>query len=311
MKKLKKHIGIILSLALFAAMAMGSGSDNDGSKDIVTDDASDVVSDAGNGMEDGSDEASSDAPAPETTIEEQVLVDQDGIKVTAVAYESDDIWGDGIKLLLENNSETNVTVGCTAMIVNNYHISDLFSADIAAGKKANETLYLSSSELQAAGIETVGQIEIYFHVYNSDTWDDIFDTDVVTIQTSDYANMDTTPNDGGTEIYNDGGIRIVGKAVDENSFWGKAILLYAENTSGKNVTIQVDNLSINGFMMTPYFSCTVYDGKMAIDDITLMSSELEENGIESIDEVELTFTILDADTFQTIKATEPITFQTK
>ena len=67
-------------------------------------------------------------------------------------------------------------------------------------------------------------------------------------------------------------------------------------------------MSINGFMMTPYFSCDVYDGKKAIDDITIMSSELETNGIESIDEVELQFHIYNLDTYDTIADTDPITF---
>lgn len=61
--------------------------------------------------------------------------------------------------------------------------------------------------------------------------------------------------------YNEKGINIVGKTVDENSFWGTAILLYVENTSGKNVGISVDDMSINGFKMSPYFSTSVYDGK--------------------------------------------------
>lgn len=73
--------------------------------------------------------------------------------------------------------------------------------------------------------------------------------------------MDTTPNDSGTELYNENGIRIVGKTVDENSFWGTAVLLYCENTSGTDVGISVDDMSINGFMMTPFFSTTVYDEK--------------------------------------------------
>jgi hypothetical protein len=123
--------------------------------------------------------------------------------------------------------------------------------------------------------------------------------------------MDTTPNDEGTELYNEDGIRIVGKTVDENSFWGTAILLYIENTSGRNVTIQCDDMSINGFMMTPYFSCDVYDGKKAIDDITIMSSELEDNGIESIDDVELKFNIYDADTYDTIANSDVIKFSAK
>lgn len=120
--------------------------------------------------------------------------------------------------------------------------------------------------------------------------------------------MDTTPDDGGVELYNEGGIRIVGKTVDEDSFWGSAILLYCENNSGKNVSIFAEEMSINGYMMTAYFSSTIYDGKMSMDTITILSSELEENGITSIEEVELRFHIYDADSYSTIADSDYVTF---
>jgi hypothetical protein len=123
--------------------------------------------------------------------------------------------------------------------------------------------------------------------------------------------MDTEADDSGEELYNDNGIRIVGKTVDENSFWGTAILLYIENNSGKNVGISVDDMSINGFMMSPYFSTTVYDGKKAVDDITIFDSDLEENGIESVEDVELKFHIYDNDSYDTIADSDTITFSAK
>lgn len=289
MKHVKKVLAVAMCLSLFAAMAMGS-TESDGTKEI---------GDANGGSK------------TKTTIEEQVLLDQNNIVITAKEYVSDSIWGDGIKLNIENNSEASVTVSCNALIVNNYMISDLFVQEVAAGKKANEVMYLSSSQLKAAGIESVGQIEIYFRVYDPTTYDTIFEADCVTIQTSEYANMDTTPNDLGKELYNQGGIRIVGKAVDEDSFWGAGILLYCENTTGKNVGINVDEMSVNGYMMSPLFSTTVYNGKMSIDDITLLSTDLEENGITSIDQVELKFHIYDTKTYETIADSDVISFNTK
>ena len=123
--------------------------------------------------------------------------------------------------------------------------------------------------------------------------------------------MDTTPEDMGTELYNENGIRIVGKAVDENSFWGTAILLYCENTSGKNVGISVEEMSINGFMMSPLFSTIIYDQKMSLDEITVLSTELETNGFDEIEEVELKFHIYDVDSYNTIADSEPSKFTAK
>ena len=306
----------MISICTIAALLTGcSSSAPSETKDIVQEEKTEGKTQTEDKKtEEGSSEENAAAEKSEgvdVSIEEQVLVDQDGIKITALEYVKDSIWGDGIKVLIENETDKDVMVGCNALIVNDYMINDLFASDVAAGKKSNETIYLSSSELKAAGIDTVGRIEIYFHVYDSDSFDNIFDSDCVTIETSAIDSIDMTANDEGTELYNDGGIRIIGKTVDENSFWGTAILLYIENQSGNNVGISVDDLSINGFMFTPYFSTTVYDGKKCIDDITIMSSELEENGIESIDEVELKFRIYNSDSYETIAESDPITFSAK
>lgn len=314
MKKKTKLLAVVLCLAMFAAMALGSGSSESGeTKDIVTTNPNKEMTDS---QEHGSETNTAQETSEETTkqdaanitIEEQVLLNQNGITITATEYITDSIWGDGIQLLIENNSDQTVTIGCNALIVNHYMITDLFVSEVSPGKKANDIIYLSNAELSAAGIERVGQVEIYFHVYDSTTYDTIFDSDCVTIQTSGFADMDTTPDDIGTELYNANGVRIVGKTVDENSFWGTAILLYCENTSGRNVGISVEEMSINGYMMSPFFSATVYNGKMALDEISILSTDLESNGIDTIEEVELKFHIYDADSYDTIADSEPITF---
>ena len=327
MKKRAKVLAVMCSFTLLAGMTMACGSSGGETKEIVTTNGEETANAEGT-EEEATDTEVTDVEIEEVeevetdtadleeeeetgiTIEEQVLLDHDGIVITAKEYVTDSVWGDGIKLLLENNSDKTVMVGCNALIVNDYMISDLFASEVAAGKKANEIMDLSSTELEAAGIEDVGQIEIYFHIYDSETYDDMYNADCVTIQTSAYEKMDTdtTVDDVGSELYNADGIKIVGKTVDENSFWGTAILLYCENTSGKKVGISVEEMSINGFMMDPFFATTVYDGKKSLDEITVFSSDLEENEIEAIEEVELKFHIYDEDSYDTIAESDPITF---
>jgi len=297
MRKRARSLSLILCLAMFATVAYGCGlTDAEDKKDIVT---------SNKDYENTSENQENKA---DITIEEKVLFEQDGIVVTAKEYVTDDIWGDGIKLLIENNSDKSITVGCNALIVNNYMISDLFVSGVAAGKSANKIMYLSNTELEAAGIDTVGQIEAYFHVYDSDTYETLFDTDCVTIRTSEYANMDIVADDTGVELYNANGVKIIGKTVDENSFWGTAILLYCENHSGQNIGISVEEMSINGFMIEPLFTTTIYDGKMALEDITIFTEDLVVNGINEIEEVELKFHIYDAESYDAIADKEFVTF---
>ncbi len=315
MKKVGKVVGLISLLAVFAFMSLGSGSSGSGTKETkaITQEKADAgaATEAAKTEETAATEAATEAAKDDITIEEQVLIDQDGLKVTAKEYVVDPIWGPGVKVLIENDSDKNLGVSCNALIVNNYMVTDLFSKTVAAGKKANETLNFLSGSMEKAGIDTPGQIEIYFHVFNSDTYESVFDTDCVTIKTSAYDTMETVKLDDGHELYNEDGLRIVGKYVDENSIWGTAVLLYIENNTGKNIGVQADDMSINGFMVQPFFSATVYDGKMSINDITIMQADLDNNDIKSIDEIELKFHIYDSSTYMTIKDTDAIKFSTK
>ena len=305
-RKTIKGIAVTAVLAVFLMMAAGSGNSDSGSQKTIAEDSDSKAVEAAS--EENKEETAEKSGLP--TIEEQVLIDQDGVKITAMGLEEDTIFGTGLKLLIENSTDKDLGIGCDALIVNNYMISDLFSAQVAAGKSSNETMNLSASALKAAGIDNIGQIEIYFKSYDSSSYETITKFDKVVIQTSDFPNMDTSPADEGKELVNQDGLRIVGKYVDEDSFWGAGILLYLNNT-GKTISVTCSDVSINGFMINPIFASTLYDGKMAVDELTIFSSDLEENNITSVDEVELKFSVMDNDTYQSLFKTDSISFTTK
>ena len=312
---MKKLISVLLVLSLFGAFALGSGEDKKENTKTIVENKSGETS-----KEDKQDsdktEVSEESTTAETkkgipTIEQKVVYDDKGIVITAIEYTRDDFWkSDSIKFLIENNTEKSITVGTNAVIVNGYMVSDLFVAEVAPGKKTNETLDLYTSQLNAAGITTVGEVEVYFHIYDSSSFETMINTDCITIQTSEYENMDVEADTSGNVLYDADGIKIIGKYVDESSFWGKSIVLYIENNTEKNIVVQADDVSINGFTVTSLFSSTVYANRKAYDDITLFSSDLEENGITSVDEVSLKFKITD-EKFNKIKTTDEISFTTK
>lgn len=306
--KRSQIIAIGMAVCLFMSFALGSSSSSSDSTKAITGTGDSV--DSTDSKPDSILSAGTKKAKP--TIDEAVVYEKNGIKISAKEYVTDSMWGDGIKFLLENETEKNITVGITALIVNDFMINDSFVAEVAAGKKTNETMNLSSTSLNAAGIDVIGQIEVYFHIYDSDNWDEIANTDCITIKTSMYDQMDKTVDDAGQVLYEKDGIKIVGKYVNESSFWGAGVVLYIENNTDKNVLIQVDNFSVNGFTLSSaIFSCDVYAGKKAVDDITLLSSELEENDIKSVDEVTLKFVIINPDTFDTIAKSDEINFKTK
>jgi len=303
MNKLKKWVCMMLSLMLVMSLA---GCISSGTQKPIIDNAT-----QGNTtVQLASTETTSAPQEKAVTIENTVLIEKDGVVITAKELVKDAIWGLGVKVLIENNTDKNISVSLRSLVVNNYMITDLFSSSVAAGKKANDTMYLSSAALEAAGIETISDIAMVFHIYNSDTYEGIFDSDEIELKTSAYGMVEQAAADDGKELYNKDGIRIVGKYVSENSFWGAGVLLFIENKYGSNITVQVDNMSINGFMVNPIFSCNVNDGRMALSDITIMSTDLEANDITSVDTIELSFRGFNTSTFTGIVETDPITFET-
>lgn len=153
MKKIAKSISLILVLAVFAIMAMGSGSTNSDSVKAPTSVSANVQS------------AEPKVTSTDVTIEEAVLFDQGGIRITVKSFDAKGIFGPEIKLLIENDSAKAITVQTRNTSVNGYMIETMMSADVAAGKKANDSLTLMRSDLETAGITTVADIELSFHIY--------------------------------------------------------------------------------------------------------------------------------------------------
>ena len=117
--------------------------------------------------------------------------------------------------------------------------------------------------------------------------------------------------DEGKELYNKDGIRILAQYVDEDTFLGTAVQVFMENTSKRDVIIQCENMSINNMMVEGYFSTQLNSGKMAIDTIDVLSSDLEENNITQVQDVELNLLILDPDSFERLAESGVVSFSVK
>ena len=293
-------ISMLMLTVLLGSCTISIG-DSDYTKKIIDTSSSDVsgASDSTTAAEQGEKDIS---------ISEHVLVDKDGIKITAKSLVTDDFWGQGIKVLIENDSNIDISVSCDSIVVNDYMVNELFSATVAAGKKSNEVIYLSDSDLKEAGIKTVEQIEVRFLVINSSTYDRVFLADNAIIKTTAFSGGQFAKNDEGKELVNKDGIRIVGKYVKNDEILGKEIILFVENNTDKDITLYCDDLSVNGFMMTALLAKTVNAGKMSIVGISLFSDDLQKNDIKEVKDIELKFRVGDAVTYSNIFETGVISF---
>lgn len=243
----------------------------------------------------------------EVSLAETVLIEQDNVKITATGFDNDGFFGSGVKVLIENNSAQNLTFQVRDSSINGAMVDTLFSEDVVARKKANATITFVSADLKTAGIETIKDIEFKIIALDTESYDTVFESQVIELKTSADSAFVQTFDDSGEILYNEGGIKVVAKKLSsEDSFWGSELYLYVENKSEKNLTVQTRDVSINGFMVDPVFSCDILSQKVAYSSITFMESDLTDNGITDITELELNLVFLDAKTFDTVKESDVI-----
>ena len=216
--------------------------------------------------------------------------------------------GPEVKILVENNSTKNVLVTAESVSVNGYMMpyASLY-AEVAAGKKANESLSVMTSELDQAGIETVAEMQFYIKVSDADTWDSIASSDLLTLNTS-AAGLEQPVDDSGDVLYEADGIKVVCKGLKQDIIWDGTIVFYMENNSGKPITIYAENVSVNGFMEDASLWSDLRDGTRIVDGLSLMDlSDLELESIDDVKNIEFNLRIINSETWDEIVTTDVIT----
>lgn len=291
----KKHIlALLLALVLVLLCACSEGGDE-------------IREPAGASGDPGTSTPAETEADEAVTIAETVLYDADGVKVTATGLEEG--WmGPEVKILVENSSEQNVLVTTDALSVNGYMapFSSLY-AEVAAGKKSNETLSLLSSELERSGISTIAELQFFIEVKDADTWDPIAASELITLSTS-AAGFEQPVDDSGELLYDDKGIRIICKGLKQDVIWDGTIVFFMENHSGQPITVSAENVSVNGFMEDAGLWSDLRDGTRIIDGMSLLDlSDLELESIDQVENIEFNLRIINSDNWDEIVTTDTIT----
>lgn len=295
-----KKSKILLALLLVLVMVMATACSDSGGEikqpDNVNGDSS---------VNSGDNSGNNQQPEnKDITIAETVLYEAEGVKITATGFE-DGFMGPEIKLLIENNSEKNALVTADAVSANGYMmpLAGLY-AEVAAGKKANESLTLMSSQLDQAGIETLAELQFYLKIQDPENWDEIAKSDLITLNTS-AAPFEQPVDDSGDVLYNENGIKIVCKGLKQDIFWDGTIVFYMENNNGQPITVYAENVSVNGFMQDAGLWSDLRDGTKIVDGMSLLDlSDLEIESIDEVKDIEFNLRIINANNWDEIVTTD-------
>lgn len=320
MRKLYSLFLVMMILASGCTVSNDKGNDSqspDNSQDVNADvDAEDPIDIEGlediqetledEGVQDA--EATDDSDSSgiiQSTIEEQVLVDNEYVKITATGINYDHYSGPEIELLIENLSDMDLTIQADQTAINNIMVDHMMSVDVAVGKKSNDTLGFYEEDLAEYGINEMGLIEVSFHGTNMETMDRLFDTELIAIPTS---SKDTVTQDyqlDGDAMVDQDGVTMVALGMGED-FMGPLLKTAIKNDTENIITVQASDVSANGFMMETIFSADILPGKIAYPEISFMSGDLADNEISKIEDIELKINVLDQASKMSIFETESI-----
>ncbi len=246
------------------------------------------------------------APASSYVLDNQVVVDNEYCNVTAVKVTEPDSYDIGIKFLCENKtSDKNLTFSSSTASVNGYMVSPFMYENVSAGKKLNTELDFDLETLERCGIKTLDQVRFELRVYNADDWmEDEYVNEYFTLYpTGLTADQIVVPErktvPGEVVVYEDEECRFVILNADPDDYWGYGLNCYLENKGDKNLMFSWNNVSVNGFMIDPYWALFVTAGDRAFSTISFMESNLKENDISTVEEIEFELSIYDYDDWYT------------
>lgn len=87
------------------------------------------------------------------------------------------------------------------------------------------------------------------------------------------------------------------KSASQNAYVGMTVDVLLENKSDKTLLFTWNNTSVNGYMHDPFWAEEVAAGKKANSTIHFDTYQLENYGVESVDEIEFTLYVYDSDDF--------------
>ena len=298
---MKKIINLLLGITLLANLTAcgGSSSSSQNTSDSTVEES-----------ESQSTTVSEGKSSTTLSIQSQELYNSNGIKITLNETEINPN-NISLPLLIENESDKSITVQVRNVSVNNVMYDALISSEVASGKKANDSLDFYNYDSRAS-FDSVSSLEFSFYIFDSDTWDEIEETDPIVISTSDSSYVYEPSKDGET-VLDENGILIVYQGFDD-SWSGTNALFYVENNTDQPICIQTRDSSINGFMIDSIMSTEVMPGKKAYTDMSFLSTDLEENNIsiaDNFENMEFSFYIFNDDTWDTILESSTITVTSK
>lgn len=287
--------------------AENAGSSSESSDDSsAADGSSTKISDTGSDDTANGDDLSKDKPQdPSDTdfsMEEQTLLEHEGVTVKAISWDSDT---SSLKVQAQNTSDQDYIIQFSNTSINNYMMEPIFSLNVNANSQAEKNAEFNPSDLSDCGIKNVAQIQMKVNLLDAISFDTLYSSDYATVQTA--ASMEEqSDNESGEVLYNQDGLKLISRGFIDDPDWGKLWKVYISNDTDDDLVFYTPTITLNGNTLDVLFSVTVPAGKRAVGVMTIFQEDLDTYQIADIISASLTLQLQNPETFETLRTIENI-----
>lgn len=256
--------------------------------------------------------------APAYSAESWELVDDENVTFTVTKFVDNAHLGLEMHVYCENKTDRSMMFSLDGVSVCGVMYDPFWAEEVSAGKKTNSIIYFDTYALEEMGIASVDEISFNLSVIDNDNWMDepFVDGDYTVYPTGLTAETVTYPEyrhkNGETVIMDNESLLFIVEKVDDTDGDFYTLNCYIANRTDRDLMVSWDGVSVNGFMVDPFWAAAVGAGKQLYAEISFFTSDLEAQGIETVSEIEFTLSAYDYDSFDgEYIVEETCTFQPK
>ena len=232
------------------------------------------------------------AGTPAETIEETVIADTNGVKVTAKSLGRDHI--PYLNLTIENANDKDITVFFAPITVNGFQVPVDFkfetedgdsyetTATVPAGTTVDVVLVFDGGIMDEDHLSVITRIGFTTCLEDPDTCQ-VIASQKATINTSAYGSFDDAYDESGETVYDNNGIKLIYKGLSLDGM--NTPIFYIRNESGKDIVINAEEMKMNGEEIEGVLGAEVFSGCRSINMLGYFTETKPGDSIEVIFEI--------------------------
>ena len=299
---MKRWIALILVIAAFCAMALGSGHKRpiDTSEPDVEALKPQVLPSS---AEETAPEAEVEPDGP--SFEETVIYDGQNIVVSATGLTYDG-GGPAVGIRVENGTTRRVRAALEGLDVNGYRIIAPLELICAPESRTYGKLAVDPDVLAVCGVSEIAQLDLEVALSDAKTGSALPAGQSVRIYTDAALDKIYTADKTGRVVWYDGGVEITVKGRDGRARHDADLVLCLANTNDVPVRVELAGFSVNGAPFEAELSAVLRKGKTYLTVLPVPRETLTERGQTEVERYSLRFEIYDETSGDLLAVTDAI-----